>query len=129
MIAIDTNVLVQAFWGENSFQAEKADALLTDENIFIPISVILETEWVLRSRYKVPKARIIDTFHALMASENVEIGNEDALNNACSLCAFGLDFADALHLALSDKADKFMTFDRLFSKNTPSNHLPQVELI
>ena len=59
MRAIDTNVLVRALVRDDTTQSARAEALLSEHRIFIPVTVMLELEWVLRSRYafrpKVPE--------------------------------------------------------------------------
>ena len=51
MIAIDTNVVVRLLTGDDQAQYEKVLALFNSHDVFIPISVILECEWVLRYAY------------------------------------------------------------------------------
>ena len=51
MRAIDTNVLVRAIVNDDTAQSASAIELLTDHDIYIPVTVVLELEWVLRSRY------------------------------------------------------------------------------
>jgi predicted nucleic-acid-binding protein len=129
MIAVDTNILVRLFSKDDAIQHEKAKQVFIENDIFISVSVILETEWVLRFVYGLNRSEISEIFETLINSENINIGENDALIHALSLFRIGLDFADALHLSLSEKANKFMTFDKNFSKATPSNHIPQVELV
>jgi predicted nucleic-acid-binding protein len=51
MRAIDTNILVRALVRDDAVQSAKAEALLQgDEQLYVPVTVILELEWVLRSR-------------------------------------------------------------------------------
>ena len=51
MRAVDTNVLVRALVQDDPVQARRALALLSHHQVFVPVTVILELEWVLRSRY------------------------------------------------------------------------------
>lgn len=127
--SVDTNILVQAFWGENSLQAQKASKLMEEASIFVPITVILETEWVLRARYKIPKQIILETFNILDSVANVVIQDDGKFREAMALWETGLDFADALHLALSNDCEKLISFDKQFANRTPSNYKPQVELL
>lgn len=129
MIAVDTNILIRVFSSENEGQHKLAVKLFSENTIFISISVILEAEWVLRSIYKLSKSELTLVFDTLAKSENVFIADNAAFTHALSLFQSGLDFADALHLALSNEAEKFVTFDKALAKNTPSNHLPAVEVL
>ena len=62
-VAIDTNVLVRLLVRDNEAQYAAAQRLVdraaaADEPVLIVLGVLLETEWVLRSRYKLDKASI-----------------------------------------------------------------------
>lgn len=48
MIGLDTNLLVRLLTNDNKTQAKYAEKLIEDNPVFIPKSVLLETEWVLR---------------------------------------------------------------------------------
>ena len=58
MRAIDTNVLVRALVQDDPAQSQRALALLKDHPAYVPVTVVLELEWVLRSRYAYPQAVI-----------------------------------------------------------------------
>jgi len=65
MPGIDTNVLVRFLVRDDEAQFEKARRLIkrevgAGENVFVNLLVLLETEWVLRSRYFLRKTEIID---------------------------------------------------------------------
>lgn len=51
MIAFDTCILVRFLADDDKEQADSAEVLLADNTVFLPKTVLLETEWVLRSRY------------------------------------------------------------------------------
>ena len=55
-------------------------------------------------------------FQKMMGLPNVRVEDQQAVFQAISWYESGLDFADALHLASSMKADKFITFDKTFIK-------------
>ena len=48
----------------------------------------------------------------LAGLERVELEDRAAVERAITLFSKGLDFADALHLSSSQRADGFATFDR-----------------
>ncbi|MCK5870389.1 MAG: PIN domain-containing protein [Methyloprofundus sp.] len=62
MIAFDTNLLVRLATNDQPQQAEIAEQLLKSNEVFISRTVLLETEWVLRSRYKIVAQQISDFF-------------------------------------------------------------------
>lgn len=53
MNAIDTNVLVRLLVADDMTQAQQAAALIdSGQAFFVPITVVLELEWILRGFYK-----------------------------------------------------------------------------
>jgi len=116
MIAVDTNLLVRVLTGDDPAQARRAVKILESDQILIPKTVILETEWVLRYAYEIETSRIIEGLKKLLGLPNVSVEDPDTVTQAISWFEDGLDFADALHLASSKRADKFVTFDRAFSR-------------
>jgi len=80
MLGIDTNVLVRYLVRDDQSQYERARRLINrevniGEPVLVSLLVLLETEWVLRSRYELAKADIVAAFSALL--ETVEIAFED----------------------------------------------------
>lgn len=111
MRAIDTNVLVRALVQDNPAQTKAALALLKNNQVYVPVTVVLELEWVLRSRYAFTQGVIAQALEKLAALENVVMGERDAVLSAVAKLAHGWDFADALHHALSQGCDDFVTLD------------------
>ena len=58
MVAVDTNIVVRLLTGDDPEQFQRGKGLFEREQVFIPATVILETEWVLRYAYKFPPAEI-----------------------------------------------------------------------
>jgi len=116
MIAVDTNVLVRLLIKDDPGQAMRAAKIMESDEIFIPKTVILETEWVLRHAYGIDQSAIRKGFQKLMGLPNVRVEDQQTVIQAVSWYESGLDFADALHLASSVKADRFVTFDSGFMK-------------
>ena len=114
MIAVDTNILVRLLTKDDLSQAKRAAKVMESDDIFIPKTVILETEWVLRHAYGIDNGAIMKGFQKMMGLPNVRVEDQQAVFQAISWHESGLDFADALHLASSMKADKFVTFDSTF---------------
>ena len=112
MIAVDTNLLVRLLTKDDPEQAKRAAKIMESDDILIPKTVILETEWVLRHAYGIYKEAITKGFQKMMGLPNVQVENQQTVFLAISWYESGLDFADALHLASSMKADKFVTFDK-----------------
>jgi predicted nucleic-acid-binding protein len=51
MLAIDTNLVVRYLTGVHPQQSAKAKAVIDGEEVFVSTTVMLETEWVLRSAH------------------------------------------------------------------------------
>jgi len=118
MVAVDTNVIVRFLTRDDEAQYQKAYRIFTEsEQLFIPTTVILETEWVLRFSYRFPSDRIGYALSGLLGLHNVITEHKDAVLSALAWHQQGMDFADALHLTCSLSASEFVSFDkRLINK-------------
>jgi predicted nucleic-acid-binding protein len=112
VIALDTNVVVRFLTRDDPGQALRARALIETGAAFVPRTVVLETEWVLRTIYRFDRAAIAAGLMRLLGLPGVEIEDRPTVARALDWCGQGLDFADALHLASSARAEAFATFDR-----------------
>ena len=112
MIAVDTNVLVRLLTEDDPGQAKRAARLFGENEIFIPKTVMLETEWVLRHAYGIDKKGILKAFQRLMGLSNVKMEDLQTMSVAVSWYGKEFDFADALNLASSRDAEGFATFDK-----------------
>ena len=111
MVAVDTNVVVRLLTEDDPGQAKRASSLFERETILVPMTVLLEAEWVLRRLYGLDVIRIIDALAALIALPNVRCEHLGTVTTALDWARAGLDFADALHLAGGRAAERFVTFD------------------
>jgi predicted nucleic-acid-binding protein len=102
MIGLDTNVLVRFLVRDDSSQFDKAQRLIRDaarrgEPVLISQLVLLETEWVLRSRYALSKAEIIVAVSALLDSVELTIEDEPSVEQAVFVWrTSSAEFADCL---------------------------------
>jgi len=129
VVAVDTNVVVRLLANDHAAQAARAIALFRKHAIFVPKSVLLETEWVLRYSYDVPTASISKAFLALMGLPNVTMEYAPTVHQAIGMLGNGIDFADALHLASSKSAERFATFDaKLVKRARGVTALPVVQI-
>lgn len=117
MIALDTNILARYLLGDEPAQTRAARRLLADAKAeyWIPISVVLELAWVLR-KADAPRGTVIERLRELLSLRNVRPQNSDLVFQALRWAAQGMDLADALHLVLSGKAERFATFDEALVK-------------
>jgi predicted nucleic-acid-binding protein len=87
MLGIDTNVLVRFLVRDDATQFDKTLKLIEREwrnaaPIVINQLVLLETEWVLRSRYELAKADIVAAFAGLLDAREFQIEDEPSLERA-----------------------------------------------
>ncbi len=129
MRAIDTNVVVRFLTEDNKREAKIARAVIEAGDVFVPIAVCLECEWVLRSGYGFTPAQIADGLRGLAGLSGVFVEEPMALATALDWISEGLDFADALHLAKSDGCAAFLSFDKKLAKVAKNSSAIPVELL
>lgn len=116
MIALDTNILARFLLRDHEKQYHTAVSLLQQDRIYTaPPSVILELAWVLQVN-DCTRAEIVKGLRALFGLPNFKPMALDEIDRALIWFDAGMDFGDAVHLALSAKADGFVTFDRALAK-------------
>ena len=111
MRAVDTNVLVRYYLRDDPAQARLADKLLSAGDLFVPKTVVLELEWVLRAVVGQPGGKVIDCLAHLIALPGVTVEDHDQVELALRHCRGRVDFADALHHAASHACSEVLTFD------------------
>jgi predicted nucleic-acid-binding protein len=116
VLAIDTNVIVRYLTDDHPDQSPRARATIDGGPVFVPVTVILETEWVLRSAYGYDRTDVVDALRAFGGLLTVTIEDADRVAGALDLAMRGMDFADALHLGRSGHCEAFVTFDRRLTK-------------
>jgi predicted nucleic-acid-binding protein len=114
MIAIDTNILVRLLTNDDKVQAQYAEKLIENNVVFIPKSILLETEWVLRYTYELKPTVIRIAFEKLLGLPHVTVEDPACIIKTIQWYGHGFDFADAMHLASSQAASKFATLDKNF---------------
>src|SRR3546814_9381002 len=85
-------------------------------DIFVATTVLLESEWVLRSGYGFAPAQVADGLSGLAGLPGVTVAEPGLLARAIEWLRDGVDFADALHLAKAGDCDVFLSFDRKLDK-------------
>lgn len=102
MLGLGTNVLVRYLVRDDPPQYEKARRLIArelkkGEPILVSLLVLLETEWVLRSRYDLDKTEILMTMSALLDTADLAFEDEACIEQALySWKDSTADFADCL---------------------------------
>ncbi|GGJ61487.1 DNA-binding protein [Sphingopyxis bauzanensis] len=114
--AIDTNIIVRFLTRDDKDQAKKAHAIIGDGDLFIATSVMLESEWVLRSAYGFSSSEITSALRSVAGLPGIILEDALLLAQALEWTDLGMDFADALHLARARDCDAFFTFDKRLAK-------------
>lgn len=102
MIGLDTNVLVRFLVRDDEMQFARARRLLQremgkGEPVLINLLVLLETEWVLRSRYALSKSEIVGAFSGLLDAAELLFEDEASLEQALYMWKdSSAQFADCL---------------------------------
>jgi predicted nucleic-acid-binding protein len=87
VFGLDTNVLVRFLVHDDAEQFERARRLIKrevgqNEPVMVSLLVLLETEWVLRSRYALSKADILGVFALLLETAELQFEDEGAVEEA-----------------------------------------------
>ena len=115
MVTFDTNIWVRYLTNDDQLQARRALALLEKTDaVFLPKTVLLELEWVLRAAYKIEAAVIHKALLQILGLPMVTVESAGQVAAALDFYADGFDFADALHLAASEGTEALYTFDERF---------------
>lgn len=124
MAALDTNVLLRFLLADDAAQAAAATQLIraagaAGKTLYVPVSVALELEWVLRSRFKTDRPAVVQTFSALLETVELRFADAGALEWALTLYEeTGADFGECMHVALAALAGEapLWTFDKAAAK-------------
>jgi predicted nucleic-acid-binding protein len=87
MLGLDTNVLVRLLIEDDATQTRRARKLVDaavagQEAVLVSLPVLLETEWVLRSRYELPREAILGLFRSALEARELAFEDETAVEEA-----------------------------------------------
>ena len=90
MPALDTNVLVRYVVEDDAAQLAAAKRLISrcvgeGLALFVPVTVVLEIEWVLRSNFAFPKDDVLLTLSSLFSAAELSFESERALEVALQM--------------------------------------------
>lgn len=130
MIALDTNILARFLLNDDPAQFKQAKDLLARPAIYTaPPTVLLELVWVLES-YDCSRDEILQGLKNLLGLPNFKPRSFEAICYAVNWYAAGMDFGDAMHLALSAGDSAFATFDKTLGKVAErSGIVPPVQVL
>ena len=124
MPALDSNALVRYVVEDDIAQLAAAKRLIRKcvsegRTLFVPVTVTLELEWVLRASLEYAKDEVMEVLSSLFSAAELTFESEHALEVALQLYRDGsTDFADCLHIALAAQAGELplWTFDKRAAK-------------
>ena len=111
---VDTNVVVRYLTGDDLGQAARARAVIDAGDVFVSTTVLLESEWVLRSVYGLSRTEVAAALRAFAGLPGLSVESPAVLSEALDHAERGMDFADALHLGAAARCEALLTFDLRF---------------
>jgi predicted nucleic-acid-binding protein len=117
MIAVDTNILARFYCEDPDDPEAKRQrplalkVMVESAAVFVPLTVILELERVMRGFYKIDAESFCGTIDHLLGMPHVTVERWETVKDAVDLHREGFEFADALHWACSGACERFVTFD------------------
>lgn len=112
---VDTNVTLRILIEDDPAQSRAAEALL-GERLFLPLTVLLETVWVLSSRYRLSRGEIAALLDRLLELPAMIVDEPEGVAWAIERFRSGADFSDMIHLVAGRHERDFVTFDRQLAK-------------
>ncbi|NKC15986.1 MAG: hypothetical protein GKR94_28445 [Gammaproteobacteria bacterium] len=128
MATLDTDVLVRIRTGDDKVQASAAmlrirQEATDDTPVLIPLTVTIELEWMLRTRYRFSKPEIINAYMSLLEAKEFEFQDEAAVELALHLFEESTaEFADCLPVGYGATIGRgpLLTFDKKASSRQAS---------
>jgi predicted nucleic-acid-binding protein len=118
MIAVDTNIFARFHCDDPDDSEAKRQQVIAKRVIveseaisFVPLTVVLELEWVMRGFHEAERSSFCDAMAHLLGMRHVTVERWEAVNDAVNLHRRGLDFADALHLTSGSACNQLASFD------------------
>jgi predicted nucleic-acid-binding protein len=121
--ALDTNVLVRYYAQDDAKQAAAATRFIEKDlsasrRGFISLVVLMETVWVMQSRYAADNTLVAELLSDLLDTAELEVQEAPAVRKAVLRFAEGgVDFHDCLIVSLADlRRAQVVTFDSKAAK-------------
>jgi len=136
VISIDANVLARFYCEDPDDPEAKRQrplarkVIVESAAVFVPLTVILEFEWVMRGFYEAPPESFCKAIEHLLGMPHVTVDRWEMVKDAVELHRKGIEFADALHWVCSGGCEGFATFDdrRLARRAQRLNLVPEITL-
>lgn len=128
MRTIDTNIVARILLDDDPNQTRRAVEVV-GSSVTVPISVVLEAQWLLASRYRWERGEIAAALRIFLEVETVHVDDRPLVAWAIGRYANGADLADMVHLILSGKAEAFVTFDRSLARKAGKDAPVRIETL
>lgn len=129
VIALDTNVLVRLLVEDDPEQARRARKVVKGGDVLVTASVLLETSRVLAAVYGRDRNQVSKALRGVLGLEGVATDMPSTVAQALDWFDAGLDFADALHVAGTHRAQAFVTFDERLVRRARRAGVPAVAFV
>jgi predicted nucleic-acid-binding protein len=129
VVAVNTNVVIRLLTQDDPKQGAAAKSLFASDPIWIARTVLLETNWVLRSLYGLSESAILAAFTELLGLANVHTEDKPAMSAAFAMSAAGIELADAIHLTSRPAGAKFVSFDKSFVRRAQRAGANEVSVV
>jgi predicted nucleic-acid-binding protein len=120
VLSVDTNVLARYLLGDDPGQKALAEQTIAD-GVYVSLTVLLETHWLLTSRYRLAAPQTIQAISVLRENANIEMEADEWLDWMLDRLGRGADFADLVHLVASQNQSGFVTFDQAMATQAGQN--------
>lgn len=129
MIAVDTNIIVRIIVGDDPQQTRLALELAERESFYISLTVLEETEWVLRSRFGYGRAAVVEALAALDGLVRIVFEADEGVRWAMDRYAHTGELADYLHVVSARAVGRFATFERRLVRRAGSSSPAVIETL
>ena len=112
MPGLDTNALVRWLLEDDDRHMARAKTLFETARsrhttFIVPVTVMLELQWALRSRYGFEKSTVLGAYRALLEAQALGFQAESAIERALHLDRLGAaELADGPHAGIGSAADR-----------------------
>lgn len=122
MKAVDTNIVIRYITDDDPVQSPIATKVLSGP-CYVSDTVLLETAWLLSSRYDFGRTLLAATLADLIRLPTITVSDPAWIAWAIERFAKGADLADMIHLVDARHTDAFISFEkrlgRLAGPQTP----------